>query len=379
MSNRPTVPPQYQCPGDSYPISQPVHLSRLANFHPKCRECRHSEDTASLSPSLLRQFDETRRRAFESSIFSDVGVLGVYRNQIDVTIVRRIAIAMGLACCDRIEDRLPHLVLASDGRPEIAELVAVASEGLRRTGCEVIDIGGATAACIQAAIADLRADGGMMVGNPTNDRRNIGLRFWSAGARPITRDCGLLEIQALYERGTRRGVREMGPIRRVRVEADYLGSLAPLYHALRPLRLVVDTVSSPVQRYWSALSSSVNCQMRWVDTPAQPRGDTPAQLPANTAPPGLLATTVLREKAHFGMAISGDGVLLAVLDEQAQAISPEVLGRVFDGGADDLPSSIWSDLDGIESISRLLKLISRDDRPLSRVLDELCFAGYDQR
>ncbi len=364
---------EYQCPGDSYTISQSVHLARLASFHPACRECRHNEATATLSPTYLRRFDETQRRASESSVFSDVGVVGVYRNQVDVTTVRRIAIAMGLYCCDQTEtdDRLPHIVLASDQRPEISELVAVASEGLRRTGCEVTDIGGATAACARAAIVDLNADGGLMVGNPTNDRWTIGLRFWSAGATPITHTSGLLEIQELYDRGTCRGVRQMGPIRRVRVEPNYLDRLAPLYHALRPLRLVVDTTSAPVQRYWSQLSSSVACHMQLVDSETLSRGD--------AQPQDLLAATVLRENAHFGMTINGDGVMLAIVDEQAKAVSPALLGRVLNDATDDGKVDDLSDQDGIESISRLLKLLSRDDRPLSRVLDESCCAGYDQR
>ena len=95
------------------------------------------------------------------------------------------------------------ILLAGDARPLTAELVAAAAEGLRSTGCNVVDIGPSTAPCLAFAVHHLQAAGGVLVGNPGEDSHTAGLKFWAAGPRPLSaggsRDCPNFRIS---ENGT---------------------------------------------------------------------------------------------------------------------------------------------------------------------------------
>ena len=59
--------------------------------------------------------------------------------------------------------------------------------------------------------------------------------------------------QAHADRPTRR----YGSLRRVQAEAAYLATLSPYYHALRPLRLVLDARCPPVLEYLRKLTAAV--------------------------------------------------------------------------------------------------------------------------
>ena len=136
----------------------------------------------------------------------------------------------------------------------------------------------------------------------------------------------------------------------------------------------------------------------------------------------MLNDAVRNENAHFGMTINGDGAVCQIVDEQGRSISPALLASVLqdttlqrttnsttiacdyengfipsddaelDGietisklddaeldGIETISKLDDAELDGIETISKLLTVLSRDDRPLSQVLDESHSAGYDQR
>ena len=88
--------PGYQCPGESHPISQAVHLARLASFYPKCRGCAHVNDTGTLSPQLVKLLAQTRRHAHDLSLFTAEGVTGVYLNTLNARQTRDLAAAFGL-------------------------------------------------------------------------------------------------------------------------------------------------------------------------------------------------------------------------------------------------------------------------------------------
>ena len=52
----------YICPGETHPISRSVHLSRLAAFYPKCRECPLRKDTGNLATHTVEAIRATERR-----------------------------------------------------------------------------------------------------------------------------------------------------------------------------------------------------------------------------------------------------------------------------------------------------------------------------
>ncbi len=416
-----------------------MHLGRLAAFYPACRQCPHRDDTGSLSPRQVEQLAETSQRGQPPSLFHDEGAGGVYLNDLTPAMARDLAAAFGMIVSDEglgIGDRAleqragftdvlavhhsasiihpsstnPCVLLAGDGRPITAELVAAAGEGLRWSGCDVIDIGPATAACLALAVSHLQAAGGVMVGNPGEEPHRVGLQFWVAGPRPLSAGGSLEPLVARYQARVSRPSRSFGVLHRYQADIPYLATLAEHYHALRPLRVAVDSASQPLLEYLAKLTAAVACQI--IPCRASQR-DWPEKIRA--------------EAAHLAVRVNGDGETCRVFDENGQAVPTDrlllllapdagsvVLERAtpravaerleqkgvhvvlsdprradmaaamrehraaFGGG----PSGrLWHAVvgvplpDALMTITRLLALLSRSDQPFSVILDGLPAAG----
>ena len=370
MTERTEPTAEYRCPGEEYPISRAVHLGRLARFYPGCRQCLHRDDTATLSERQVRQLLETRPRGLPRPLFDDEGAGGVYLNDLTPRIARDMAAALGVALQRRgglgatagssssaggtvgqaghrpkvgrgtaqyefdgspalkgtvpfslrenrdspQENRdsppaEPVVVIAGDGRPMSCELVAAVGEGLRWAGCRVVDIGPATAACLTFAIDHLAASGGILVGNPGEKPQMVGLKFW-AGPRPLSAGGTLDALQQMYQAGVDRPTRRYGPLRRFQAELPYLAGLAGYYHALRPLRFVLESSCGPLVEYSKKLTGSVACRIIECRS-------------ANA--PERLSERIVAEGAHFGVAVGSDGETCRLYDEQGRRVPAERL------------------------------------------------------
>ncbi|HUY92627.1 MAG TPA: hypothetical protein VMV10_28060 [Pirellulales bacterium] len=303
----------YRCPDEAYAISPAIHLGRLASFYPKCRQCPHRDETGTLSTGVVKMLALARRRIVVGSLFTEEGVAGVYSNELSPVETRQFAASFGVYLARRSADPLGAVALAGDGRALAPELVAAASDGLRWAGCKVVDLGAATAASLAWAIEHLQAAGGLLVGNPSGEANTVGLKLWGAAGRPISAGAELQAIQALCERGVDRPTRAYGALARFQAEQLYLAGLQEFYHALRPLRFVLDTGCRPLVGYFRRLATAVACQMLLCREAAQG----PAAGALN------LADRVIAERAHFGVWIDGDGEACRFVDERGANLTAE--------------------------------------------------------
>jgi phosphomannomutase len=346
LVNADEQPPQiepYHCPGEQHAISRAVHLGRLAAFYPNCRQCPRCEETGTLSPRRVAQLAETSRRGQPRSLFHEEGAGGVYLNDLTPLAARDIAVAFAAVLLADAKRRglgtsvptesgdgergirgevgsmpvsssppLPvspsTILLAGDGRPLTAELVAAAAEGLRSTGCNVIDVGPSTSPCLAFAVHRLQAAGGVLIGNPGDDSQTAGIKFWTAGPRPLSAGGSLEPIIQRYQAGTAPSARSHGQLRRFQADQPYLAQMAEHYHALRPLRVVVDSASWPTLDFLQTLAATVACEI-------VPTRSTRAELPRQ----------IRDDVAHFAACIDGDGETCHVLDEQGRTVSPDRL------------------------------------------------------
>lgn len=304
---------EYHCPGQPYPISREVHLGRLAAFYPGCRQCPHRDDTGTLSPRQVERLIETRPRGLPRALFRAEGIAGTYLDDLHPPTARRAAAALGvflqrrLAAGDTQQENGPPVVaVAGDGRPMSCTMVAAVGEGLRWAGCHVVDVGSASAACLAFAVDHLPTAGGVLVGNPDGRPNTVGLKFWAPS--PLSAGEPLDSLEQMYRQGVDRPTRDYGSLRRFQAEAPYLAALAGHYHALRPLRIVLDTSCGPVAGYLERLTQPVACRIVRCGG-------------------GLdrLREQVAAHKAHFGVRIGDDGETCSVFDEQGRPVPAERL------------------------------------------------------
>lgn len=301
---------EYRCPGERITVSRAVHLGRLAGFYPPCRQCRHREDRARLSARRARQLASSWQSRERGPRFGEEGAAGVYLNELGPAEARRMAVALGIWLREVVggAERPPVAVVAGDGRPMMPELVAAVAEGLRWTGCHAIDIGPATAACTASAIHATQSDGGILIGNPGGEARTVGLKFWGAGGRPLSADGPLEKLRELFRAGADRPTRRFGSMRRFPAQDHYLATLAPYFHAMRPLRVVVETASPTVLRHLERLCSRVACRI----LPGRVSGTCPAE-------------AIGGPEAHFAVRIEDDGERCGLWDERGREVACERL------------------------------------------------------
>ena len=370
----------------------------------------------------LKRLREVAQRAPMRPRFHDEGADGVQGNELTQADVGRMAAALGLCLRRNLDAVWPLAVIGGDGRPIGAPLVAAAGEGLRWAGCNLIDIGPASAACLMSAIEQLDASGGILVGNPSGQPQRAGLKFFAPGPCPISRGPWLDAIERISQAHADRPARRYGSLRRVQAEAAYLATLSPYYHALRPLRLVLDARCPPVLEYLRKLTAAVAVNISTA---------------AGTGP--RVGEQVRAQRAHFGFRIGDDGETCRLWDEQGRPVPPEALllllarhlladraspeghcdGAVIveEGTSPTLAAKIaaaggrpvgsaatravmaaaiceqhavlgggpsgryWHAVgrlalpDALRTLTLLLVLLSRDDRPVSEVLDAAAAAG----
>jgi phosphomannomutase len=311
----------YRCPDETYPISQAVHLGRLTSFYPRCRQCVHCNETGTLSSTVVKMLNETHRRTRPESLFTAEEVSGAYLNELSPPFVRQLAAAFGLYLRRSGAASEGRVVLAGDGRALAPELAAAASDGLRWSGWDVVDLGAASAPVLAGAAQSLSAAGGLFVGNVRGEANTVSIKLWGPGGRPISAGAGLEEIEELHGQGADRPTRVYGGLTRFQADRTYLAGLEGYYHALRPLRFVIDTGCRPLVGYFRQLSATVACEASLCREPAK----TP-----HAGGLGLIER-VRAEQAHFGIWIDGDAEACTLVDERGETVDPERLTMLLAG------------------------------------------------
>ena len=391
----------YRCPGEAYEISRSVHLGRLASFYPACGGCLHRRDKEMLSPRRIKMLGEVHRHAEHTNpLFHRAGISGVYLNEIGPEIARRIGQALGSAVVSsRPDDDAPRVFIAADGRPWTAELAASAADGLRWSGCNVVDLGAATAPCLALAAERHDAAGTLLVGNHSGQSREVGFALGGRHGEPLSSPGALDAVRELFHSPAPRPSRPFGGIDRSSADSDYLTQFEEYYHALRPLRLVVGTTSLALIRYLERLTSTVAVKIECF-----------SGAPLESA---RIAERVRAARGHFGIWVDGDGEACRLFDERGEPVAVDALvalimqeilverpaPRVVRGEDSSNRQSIWNAIreqsaafaadrdgriwyagpptcaDALWTVTRLLTLLSRGDQPLSELIASAILGG----
>jgi phosphomannomutase len=398
---------EYFCPGDKHPITRALHLSRLAEFYAACRNCEHRGDTGTLSAKMVERLQEAWTGGRPPAVFCEEGFSGASPNELTPSVARQVAAAFGLwmesqtetapmlpstpsfprssvgtqfrdapasqeVCNDYDSGKInlsaptgPHplplsqwergdrcIAVASDGRPLVTEIFAAVFEGLRFAACEAIDLGPATSASMQFAIDHFELDGGILVGNSEDKPQSICLKFWGPGPQRMFGKPTFQPLEALLQNGLDRPARSFGPQSRVEAETPYLAALAERFHGLRPLKFVVESTSRP-----------------WVDLLEKLLRPTACRIIPCRVLPREFAGQIVADVAHFGVRSTSNGERCTFFDQRGSEIDAE---RFRDAVSDleNEPQKQKVPPDALTDVARFLRILSRDDRPCSKVLDE---------
>ncbi|MGH8562043.1 MAG: phosphomannomutase, partial [Nevskiales bacterium] len=218
--------------------------------------------------------------------------------------------------------RPDSVVLGRDMRLSSAALCDSLAQGLSEADVNVIDIGLCGTEEVYFATFDRSAGGGIMVTASHNPANYNGLKFVREGARPLSSDSGLGEIEALtatqdYPRKPVTGRRKAADTR-----PDYVRWLLKQVDvaAFKPLKIVVDAGNGCAGLVVDALESHLSFE--FIKLHHQPDGTFPNGVPNPLLPQNRVVTSraVREHKADFGIAWDGDFDRCFLYDERGEFI-----------------------------------------------------------
>ncbi|CAN5697062.1 phosphomannomutase/phosphoglucomutase [soil metagenome] len=235
-----------------------------------------------------------------------------------------VAAAVGAAFARLTADT--EAVLGHDMRDSSPSLAAAFAAGVTSQGADVVHIGLASTDELYFASGHLAMPGAMITASHNPAGYN-GIKLCRAGAAPIGRESGLLEIRALAERGV---PRRIGPVGRVH-ERDLLPAYAAHLRGLvdlsgmRRRTVVVDAGNGMAGHTVPAVFDGLPLEL--VPLYFELDGNFPHHEANPIEPANLrdLQAAVRRHGADVGFAFDGDADRCFVVDERGKNVSPSTL------------------------------------------------------
>jgi phosphomannomutase len=250
-------------------------------------------------------------------VFKAYDIRGTVPDQLDATMCRAVGRAMARFA------GAPEILIARDMRESGVALSEAFSDGVRSEGVAVTDLGMASTDFLYFAAGRLDAPGAMFTASHNPAKYN-GMKLCLSGARPIGRDTGLAEIQAMAETLVDEPPGEAtAPLRHLNLLDEWAEHVISFVDraSLRPLKVVADTANGMgglvVPIIFANLPFSVDVLFPELD------GNFPNHPADPIQPENLrdLKAAVLAQGADIGLAFDGDADRVFLVDERAEPVS----------------------------------------------------------
>ena len=266
-----------------------------------------------------------------AGIFKAYDVRGIYPEQIDESMARRIGQAFQHLLAD--DESGGPVVVSRDMRSHSEPLAEALTDGLRTAGLDVIDIGMATTPMNYFAVGHLQAAGGIQVTASHNPARYNGLKFSLREARPVSGDHGIPLLEEKVASGDLPTAERRGTLEHAEVFDDYRRHV--LFFLERPddarqLKVVVDAANAMGSIYRPLLEQ---LGIELVPLYFELDGTFPNHEANPLKMENLrdLCREVTRQKADLGVSFDGDADRAAFVDERGEPVGSDLMTALIGG------------------------------------------------
>ncbi|MXP52132.1 phosphomannomutase CpsG [Pantoea sp. Seng] len=222
------------------------------------------------------------------------------------------------------------IVVGGDVRLTSESLKLALANGLRDAGTDVLDIGMSGTEEIYFATFHLGIDGGIEVTASHNPMNYNGMKLVREGARPISGDTGLRDVQRLAEANEFSGVEELkrGSYKQISVldaYVDHLMGYIDLANFKEPMKLVINSGNGAAGHVVDEIEKRfqlANAPVSFIKVHHQADGNFPNGIPNPLLPECRKDTSdaVRAHNADMGIAFDGDFDRCFLFDENAAFI-----------------------------------------------------------
>ncbi|WP_312981148.1 phosphomannomutase CpsG [Atlantibacter sp.] len=249
------------------------------------------------------------------------------RGKLDVELNEEIAARIGRAFGEYLKPKT--VVVGGDARLTSEPLKLALASGLQDAGVDVLDIGMAGTEEIYFATFHLNVGGGIEVTASHNPIDYNGMKLVREGARPVSGDTGLRDIQRLAEANDFPPVQPeaRGSYQKIDIRAAYIDHLLTYVDTknFQPRTLVINSgngAAGPVIDALEARLQALSIPLRFIKVHNTPDGHFPNGIP-NPLLPECRADTrdaVMKHGADMGIAFDGDFDRCFLFDETGRFI-----------------------------------------------------------
>ncbi len=265
-------------------------------------------------PAVLEEIDRSIFRAYD--------IRGIVGKSLMPGTAHAIGQAVGSAAIDR---GLNQIVVARDGRNSGPALSEALMQGIRASGCDVIDIGAVPTPTLYFATYQLGTGSGVMVTGSHNPADYNGFKIMLGGETLADS-----QIQDLFVRIVEgRMANGQGGIQSIDVRDDYVERITGDVQISRKLKVVVDAGNGIAGELGPKVLTQIGCEV--VPLYCEVDGKFPNHHPDPSEPKNLadLIFAVKQYEADFGLAFDGDGDRLGVVTPKGEIIWPDRVLMLF--------------------------------------------------
>ncbi|CAK3664274.1 phosphomannomutase CpsG [Vibrio crassostreae] len=258
--------------------------------------------------------------------FKAYDIRGQLGSELDNDIAYRIGRAYGQFLKSESADE-KTIVVGGDVRLTSEELKRSLANGLMDAGVHVLDIGLSGTEEIYFATFHLGVDGGVEVTASHNPMDYNGMKLVREGARPISGDTGLRDIQTLAENNDFIDVAVKGTYKQINVLKEYtdhlMGYITPAN--IKPMKMVINSGNGAAGHVIDALEErfqALNIPLELIKVHHEENGNFPNGIPNPLLPEcrADTANAVKEHKADMGVAFDGDFDRCFLFDENGDFI-----------------------------------------------------------